>query len=164
MNQKIIKLSKKTCSTGEILQIQLEKDLELMEILKRNFVGVKWNPALLKWELPYDPKLKSLFFTAFKGKAWLDYSQLIEDIDGKKSPKSPEPKLNPLSPHHQEKINAFTVFLQNQRYSPSTIKTYTDTLSVFFRFHGTKETHELHNEDLTEFMHKYIIKVGYSYS
>jgi hypothetical protein len=64
MNQKIIKLSKKTCSTGEILLIQLEKDLELMEILKRNFVGVKWNPAFLKWELPYNPKLKSLFFTA----------------------------------------------------------------------------------------------------
>lgn len=164
MGQKIIKLSKETKTSGEILVVQLERDMELLEILKRNFAGIKWNPKSLRWELPYDPKLKSLFFTAFKGKAWLDYSQLLEEKDGKEVPKNPEPKLDPLSAHHQEKINAFTIFLQNQRYSPSTIKTYTDTLSVFFRFHGTKETHELQNTDLTEFMHKYIIKLGYSYS
>lgn len=164
MNQKIIKLSKETKSSGEILVIQLERDLELVEILKRNFAGIKWNPKSLRWELPYDPKLKGLFFTAFKGKAWLDYSKLIEESNDKKIQKKTQPNLDPLSAHHQEKINAFTVFLQNQRYSPSTIKTYTDTLNVFFRFHGTKETHELHNTDLTEFVHTYIIQAGHSYS
>ena len=163
MHQKTIKLSKKTGPTGEILVIQLENDLELIEILKRNFAAVKWDPTYLRWELPYNPKLKGLFFTAYKGKAWVDYNQLVEERK-KITQKHVQPKFDPLSPYHQEKINVFTIFLQNQRYSPSTIKTYTETLGVFFKFHSKKETHELHNEDLTEFINKYVIQLGHSYS
>ena len=56
------------------------------------------------------------------------------------------------------------VFLQNQRYSPSTIKTYTETLAVFFKFHGKKETQEIRNEDFAEFINTYVIQLGHSYS
>lgn len=163
MHQKNIKLSKETGLTGKILVIQFEKDLELIEILKKNFAEVKWDPTRLRWELPYDPTLKGLFFTAYKGKAWVDYSQFVQE--GKKiNQKQVQPRFDPLSPHHQEKINAFTIFLQNQRYSLSTIKTYTETLGVFFKFHSKKETHELRNEDLTEFINTYVIQLGHSYS
>lgn len=143
--------------------IQLEKDVELIEILKKNFTEVKWDPAHLRWELPYDPKLKGLFFTAYKGKAWVDYSQLVAEVT-KINQKPVQSRFDPLSPHHQEKINVFLVFLQNQRYSPSTIKTYTETLGVFFKFHSKKETHELRNEDLAEFINTYVIQLGHSYS
>lgn len=163
MHQKSIKLSKETGLTGEILVIQLEKDVELIEILKKNFAEVKWDPARLRWELPYNPKLKGLFFTAYKGKAWVDYSQLVAEVT-KINQKPVQSRFDPLSPHHQEKINAFVVFLQNQRYSPSTIKTYTETLGVFFKFHSKKETHELRNEDLAEFINTYVIQLGHSYS
>ena len=109
MHQKTIKLSKKTGPTGEILVIQLENDLELIEILKRNFAAVKWDPTYLRWELPYNPKLKGLFFTAYKGKAWVDYNQLVEERK-KITQKHVQPKFDPLSPYHQEKINIFTIF------------------------------------------------------
>lgn len=163
MHQKTIKLSKETGLTGEILVIQFEKELELIEILKNNFAEVKWDPTRQRWELPYDPKLKGLFFTAYKGKAWVYYSQFVQE--GKKiNQKQVQPRFDPLSLHHQEKINAFTIFLQNQRYSLSTIKTYTETLGVFFKFHSKKETQELRNEDLTEFINAYVIQLGHSYS
>ena len=61
-------------------------------------------------------------------------------------------------------MNSFLVFLQNQRYSPSTIKTYTETLAVFFKFHGKKETQEIRNEDFAEFINTYVIQLGHSYS
>ena len=41
MYQKSIILSRETGLSGEILVIQLEKDVELIEILKKNFADVK---------------------------------------------------------------------------------------------------------------------------
>ena len=163
MYQKSIKLSRETGLSGEILVIQLEKDVELIEILKKNFADVKWDSARLRWELPYDPTLKGLFFTAFRGKAWVDYNQLVAE-GTKINQKQVQSRFDPLTPYHQEKIDSFVVFLQNQRYSPSTIKTYTETLGVFFKFHSKKETHELRNEDLAKFINMYVIQPGHSYS
>jgi len=163
MYQKSIILSRETGLSGEILVIQLEKDVELIEILKKNFADVKWNSARLRWELPYDPTLKGLFFTAFRGKAWVDYNQLVAE-EKKINQKQVQSRFDPLSPYHQEKMNSFLVFLQNQRYSPSTIKTYTETLAVFFKFHGKKETQEIRNEDFAEFINTYVIQLGHSYS
>jgi len=62
MYQKSIKLSRETGLSGEILVIQLEKYVELIEILKKNFADIKRDQVRLRWELPYDPTLKGFFY------------------------------------------------------------------------------------------------------
>ena len=163
MKKKTIKLAKEVTETGEILTVTVEKDLELIAILKSVFKGIKWNPEKTRWELPYHNKLKSEFFTAFKGKAWIDYSQLTSSIEKVKK-KLSTIKLSQISDYHQDKINTFRIWLENQRYSPNTIRTYTDALGVFFKYHADKAISELRNEDVVAFNNNYIIKQGHSYS
>jgi len=158
-----IKIAKEVTQTGAILTVTVEKVPELIAILKSKFSGIKWNPEETRWELPYHNKLKSEFFTAFKGKAWIDYSQLLQEPKTSKKEKITE-VLTPLKDYHLDKINAFLIWLENQRYSPNTIKTYTDTLGVFFKYHADKAISELRNEDLVAFNNNYIIKQGHSYS
>jgi len=61
-------------------------------------------------------------------------------------------------------INQFINFLNYRRYSPNTIKTYTDTLEVFFRFHQNKEPENLSVEDIIAFNTGYILRKNLSTS
>jgi integrase/recombinase XerD len=61
-------------------------------------------------------------------------------------------------------ITQFKNFLTYRRYSPNTIKTYTDSLEVFFRFHQTKEPERLSIEDIIEFNTEYILQKNLSAS
>lgn len=61
-------------------------------------------------------------------------------------------------------ITQFKNFLTYRRYSPNTIKTYTDALEVFFRFHQTKEPERLSIEDIIEFNTEYILQKNLSAS
>ena len=61
-------------------------------------------------------------------------------------------------------INQFINFLNYRRYSPNTIKTYTDALEVFFRFHKNKEPENLSVEDIIAFNTGYILRKNLSTS
>lgn len=61
-------------------------------------------------------------------------------------------------------INQFINFLNYRRYSPNTIKTYTDALEVFFRFHQNKEPENLTVEDIIAFNTGYILQKNLSTS
>ena len=58
----------------------------------------------------------------------------------------------------------FGQFMQQKRYSPNTIKTYTEALKVFREFYSTKELSEITNADIERFNFEYIIRKGYSSS
>jgi integrase/recombinase XerD len=163
MIKNTIKIAKEVTEKGAILTVIVEKDLELIAILKSNFKGIKWISEKIRWELPYHNKLKSEFLNVFKGKAWIDYSQLTQESKEIKKEKLNR-ALEQLTDYHQDKINSFRIWLENQRYSPNTIKTYTDTLGVFFKYLSKKAISELRNEDIIEFNNKYIIKKGLSHS
>lgn len=61
-------------------------------------------------------------------------------------------------------INQFINFLNYRRYSPNSIKTYTDALEVFFRFHQNKEPERLTVDDIIHFNTAYIIRKNLSTS
>jgi integrase/recombinase XerD len=54
--------------------------------------------------------------------------------------------------------------LKSQRYSPNTIKTYTDALGVFFQFHSNKAPEQLEIEDIIHFNTGYILRKNLSAS
>jgi integrase/recombinase XerD len=61
-------------------------------------------------------------------------------------------------------LEHFKNYLKSQRYSPNTIKTYTDALGVFFQFHSNKAPEQLEIEDIIHFNTGYILRKNLSAS
>ncbi len=65
-----------------------------------------------------------------------------------------------INPH----LDHFKNYLISQRYSPNTIKTYTEALGVFFQFHSNKAAEQLEIADIIDFNTGYILRKNLSAS
>ncbi|WP_228779871.1 phage integrase N-terminal SAM-like domain-containing protein [Aquiflexum lacus] len=146
-----------TIVKSQMIFLEFLYDFELKELVK-TFPGMDWKKELKVWYVPYsDNKLNELL-EFFKGKVWLDYSQFnkvalpVEKIKN---------DLSPLDSGIGEEIIKFEQWMRNKRYSESSIKTYRDALSVFFRFLENKPIAEVESSDLEKFNTEYIIAKGY---
>ncbi|WP_235924349.1 site-specific tyrosine recombinase/integron integrase [Flavobacterium lotistagni] len=63
-----------------------------------------------------------------------------------------------------EQVRKFRNWLQSKRYSPNTIKTYTEALTCFLYFFKNKKVEEITNDDLIVFNNEYILKNNLSAS
>lgn len=134
-------------------------DEGLKQIVK-TIPGAEWYPARRAWVIPYREKTIDDLLTAFKGKAWIDYS----GFDPEKKQVSDGIILPILAEPLSREIGHLADWMRNKRYSESSIKTYSEALSVFFRFLENKSPEEISNEDLELFQKAYIIKKGLSAS
>ena len=120
------------------------------------------------WQMPRADFNLSLFFNNFSELAWIDYSGLKEN----QANINPEPIKNQqfvieiksrlLAEETQAQIHKFREWMQQKRYSPNTIKTYSEAINTFFEYFHQKSVLEITNADLTDFNHNYIIKYSYS--
>lgn len=88
----------------------------------------------------------------------------LKSVNQKRNQWPPSEALAPLSEHKQGMLKTFHDWLQSRRYSPNTIKSYIESISIFLRYFPTKEVEEIKNEDLIEFNNQYILKNGFSSS
>ena len=58
----------------------------------------------------------------------------------------------------QQHLTQFSHYLKYRRYSPNTIKTYTDALGVFFHYHSNKVPEQLGIAEIIEFNTGYILR------
>lgn len=63
-----------------------------------------------------------------------------------------------LSEVHLQKIEQFKRWLSSKRYSPNTIKTYSEALHTFLKYYHDKPIEQITNEDLISFNNDYILK------
>lgn len=66
--------------------------------------------------------------------------------------------------NYQKHLSQFKQYLNYRRYSPNTIKTYTDALEVFFRYHHEQLPQNLGVSDVIDFNHGYILENNLSAS
>ena len=64
----------------------------------------------------------------------------------------------------QERLDAFSHYMSQRRYSPNSVKSYREALRVFLDFIEDKVPEEITNDDLEQFNHERIIKKGFSAS
>lgn len=66
---------------------------------------------------------------------------------------------------HLDKITTFKLWLQSKRYSPQTISTYCDALSIFLLFYNERLVENLNQTDIIRFNNDYILakKLSSSY-
>ena len=88
----------------------------------------------------------------------------LASVERKRKQLQPSDFLQPLNEQKQQDLVAFRNWLQSRRYSPNTIKVYTDTLAIFLRYFPDKEVTEIRNDDLIDFNNNYILKNNFSSS
>jgi integrase/recombinase XerD len=114
------------------IAVIFEKNAELITRIK-SIAGSRWNPSLGVWHLP-DTDENRLRFKL--------------------------PLLSTTTPSEEGiiQIEKFKQWLLSKRYSPSTIKTYSEALKSFLIFFREKPIGEITNEDVIVYNNEYILK------
>lgn len=114
------------------IAIQFEKNAALINRIKQ-FEDARWSQQKKVWHLPDTVENR-------------DHFKII-------------PFENTVpSPEGIEQIRKFTQWLSSKRYSPSTIKTYTEALRSFLIFHKGKTVASISNADIITFNNDFILK------
>jgi len=101
----------------------------------------------------------------FKDKAeFIVQEKNLKSVEYKKSLLRPIHFLEPLDELKKEAIQTFIRYLNSKRYSPNTIKVYSDSMSTFLRYFSIKNTTDISNDDLIDFNNNYILKNNFSAS
>ncbi len=141
------------------IAIYFDKNEDTINKLKNGFPSLKWSQTNKVWHIKSEKSSLGILFRMFKGNCWIDYSELTPCIDQeyKNETKTIHQKYN-FSESTLNDIQKFQNNLQAKRYSESTIKTYTEALRVFLKFHENKSAEEITNLDVIQFNNEYILK------
>ena len=150
--------------------IQVDDTEELNRVV-RSLPDVKWSRTMKGWTMLNNRTNLRLILSAFKGKAWVDYSQIFNKEDHKKetilkevTKVNAKSSLGKINQDQELKVKDFENWMTSNRYSQSSINTYVDMVRTFFRFYKDKTIDEIENEDLVFFNNQYILANNYSSS
>jgi len=150
---------------GKQIQVKLPKNDADIEFL-RTFRYVRWNNAEYYWVVPNYGNNLQLLENYFNTR--------ITNLDFEKEPVTKtipaydetivKTELAPLTVEHRMEIDRFGNWMEHKRYSPSTIETYIQAITVFLRFIAPKSSAEASNEDMQRYVYQYMIPRRLSYS
>lgn len=144
---------------NNIVLFAFKPDENLISTLKQQIKHFHWNQELQSWVSLSYPTLKKELFQLLRGRYWLDYSgltstpnksEVVKTLEGYKT-------LDKLNNEQLIYLRQFRDYLSARRYSPSTIQSYCDAVSTFFRFFSTKAISEIDNQDVITFNNAYIL-------
>ncbi|MEL7124442.1 MAG: tyrosine-type recombinase/integrase, partial [Bacteroidota bacterium] len=101
-----------------------------------------------------------------KERYYIDYSSLKSNKSSKENIVQGKKVLigNQIADALEYKIESFTKWMAQKRYSRNTINTYESMLLIFFRFHFPKSVIEISEKDVLKFNTDYIMANGFSYT
>ena len=121
-----------------------------------------WIADGLYWEIDnFDKNLEKL--EEYFGDRLGDISLLVEPIELKRAVSNSSHR-NEIPDYVRPLIKKFISWLEYRRYSPSTVKSYAESVQTFLAFVYPKTADEVVAQDMQRFVNDYIIKNGFSYS
>jgi len=114
------------------IAVYFEKNAELIVRIKK-LTGSRWSQTLRAWHLPDTVENRERFHL-------VSLSHSIPSAEG------------------IEQIKKYMQWLSSKRYSPNTIKTYSEALKSFLIFYREKSITEISNEDVIIYNNEYILK------
>ncbi len=120
--------------------------------------GIKWSVSHKVFYIVFSLNNYERLIRLFKEHNWNYDEQNLNDFLRK------EDKLYRFKKQHLKKIEAFKNWMEQQRYSVNTIKTYNSMLLTFFKYYYYKPTHEINEKDIIRFNHDLLINSNYSYN
>jgi len=129
--------------------------------------------AILELELAYHEEagvyiipdgLESLntLFAHFKGRAWLDLTELQVARTHRKLGQERDLKRLDISPHHNSDYQRFVEYLDAKGYSKNTKLIYGHMVKVFLTYFRECEIAEISNDMVKEFLSKEVVAQNYS--
>lgn len=109
-----------------------EKDVDLIHRIKQ-IPDARWSPQKKMWHIPDTRENRERF-------------HITQEQD------------HQLSLEGKQHLQLFIRWLSSKRYSPNTIKTYSEGLRLFFIYYRSKAIDELTNDDVLNFNNDYILK------
>lgn len=160
----ILKVSDIQYKGQKRIKIDFPFDADLVTKVKQ-IPGSQWSRTLNAWHIP-DTRESIILLEKYFG---VRMNGMTPDI-GKppvssiyKSLKT-EITCRKLPDETIRKIDQFRKWMIHKRYGESTIKTYSETLTVLLRFILPKSPDEMQGQDMVDFVNKYIIPNKYSYA
>ena len=114
------------------IAVYFEKNAELIVRIKK-LTGSRWSQTLRAWHLPDTVEDRERFHL-------VSLSHSIPSAEG------------------IEQIKKYMQWLSSKRYSPNTIKTYSEALKSFLIFYREKSITKISNEDVIIYNNEYILK------
>lgn len=138
-------------------------DKTLIDVIKS--IGATWSKTWQCWYVENTKQNFNRLYETLKPLAWLEMKELMNQKNQHaKNQNQQNHPLPPLSPNAAKQIHQFEQWMQSKRYSPNTIKTYTEAIRTFLRYHASKLPEHITEQDLIEFNNQYILTKGYSSS
>lgn len=116
----------------ERIGVKFEKDKDLIRRIKL-IPDARWSAQKKLWHIPDTKENRERF-------------HIIQKQD------------TTLSAEGEDHLRQFIRWLSSKRYSPNTIKTYSDALKSFLVYYRTKDICEITNADVLDFNNEYILK------
>lgn len=114
------------------IAVQFEKNSALINRIKE-FEDARWSTKKSVWHLPDTYENRDHFKI-------IQYENTIPSIEG------------------IEQMHKFNQWLSSKRYSPNTIKTYTEALKSFLVFYREKSIKDITNDDIIIYNNEYLLK------
>lgn len=135
---------------------------EEIETVIKKLLDVGWSNEEMCWTIPNSTQRFRYALKALRTVGYVDFSGIFnkdEEVIGPIIPEVNKISLKniSLSEEQTELMQKFELWLRSKRYSPNTIKTYTEALSTFLRYFHDKAISEIENEDVIAFNNNYIL-------
>jgi len=165
---KTIKLVRLDYKGSDRLFLEFRYDAELIALTK-TIEGAAWSQSRKCWHIPFAQGTTEALEQLFSGKAVIEntLAEIPKKTTHEISEKNNVPGKNEpgeVTEATGMKLKQFTEWLRSRRYSESTVKTYTESISTFLRYYSAKPAEEITNDDLVYFNNHYILANRYSSS
>lgn len=121
----------------------------------------RWHGGQKKWSIP--DTLKNRQFLNEHGLVFSIHKTAVSP-QPKRTKKTTQKKIDLLPEAVVEKITEMRRWMEQQRYSYSTIKTYLSFVRKFFAFYRNKNWNKINRQDIRNYNYHEFIKKGKSYS
>ena len=159
------------------IALRFPYDTDLIELVKE-LDDARWSSEMKYWHIKDSPEIINHLLEKFRGKAFIDYSDLktwssdssdipVNLIKEKRLLKKINisieefPRLNVKG---ENDIERYRRWMEAQRYPQSTIQTYCSMMTKFLRFVSPKEACECDSDDLLRLINEYILPNNLSFS
>lgn len=130
----------------------------------KNYRNSQWSQTKRCWYLPFDTFNLVDFYQQFRPLAYINYEGLKNYSESATLEANKGNNLKPDNCETNELLTRFKAWLTHKRYSPNSIKVYTDALRNFLSVDQGKPLSQLTNDDIVSYLNKYIVLKGYSFA
>ena len=131
----------------------------------RSFGRCNFDKRRNEWLLPWSKMTTDSLADYFAGrriKVNVTKQVIDEKLRTERKETGDEIRSRPLSTKALDGLDMLTWYLDENRYSPRTRESYLAMLEFFFRYFSPGEPDDITEDEISKFLHDFIIKLGYS--